>query len=281
MLPVLAFLIFNGCAELTRVLQQMDIKKPVVSVADVRMTGLSFDHTDLNFKIQIDNPNDVNVSMAGFDYNFYINQKSFLSGKQDQPIDITARGQSQFDFPVSLKFADVLQTISDLLNRDSAAYKIDLGLLFDLPVLGKQNIPLSYDGHFPIPKLPGIRVHSLKLDKIGLTGAQLSLDLMVDNPNAFALDLAGLDYTFSVNGTQWISGLQKSVNAIAKNEQSKVNIPISLDFLSMGRSVYQMLNVNGELDYELKGSVNVGSGMPLLGTHKMPFSQSGKIDPQK
>ena len=281
MLAGFAVLLVSGCAELTKVLQQMDIKKPTVSVADVKMTGLSFDHTDLNFKIQIDNPNGVNISLAGFDYNFEINQKSFSSGTQDRPIDIAARGQSQFDFPLTLKFTDVAQTIGDLLTRDSAAYKIDLGLLFDLPVLGKQNIPLSYDGHFPIPKLPAIRVHSLKLDNIGLTGAQLSLDLIVDNPNAFALDLAGLDYTFSVNGTRWVSGLQKSVNAIAKNQQGRVTIPVSLDFLSMGRSVYQMLNGNADLDYNLEGSVNVGSGLPLLGTQKMPFSQSGKIDLQK
>lgn len=275
------FISISGCAELTKVLQQMDIQRPTVSVADVRMTGLSFDHTDLNFKIQIDNPNGVNISMAGFDYNFDINQKSFLSGKQDQAIAIAARGQSQFDFPVTLKFSDVIRTVGDLLERDSAAYKIDLGLMFDLPVLGKQKIPLSYDGQFPIPKLPAIRVKSLKLDKIGLTGADLSLELMVDNQNAFALDLAGLDYTFAVNGTQWVSGVQKSVNAIKKYDQGSVTIPISLDFLSMGRSVYQLVNGNSDLDYKLEGSVNVGGGIPLLGTQKMPFSQSGKIDLKK
>jgi len=265
------------CADLSKVLNQMNIQKPIVEVSDAKLTGLSFDHVDLLFGIDVKNPNSVGVAMDGFDYDFLLNDNSFISGNKSDKLDIEARGTSRVDFPVSLKFSDIYNTFSTLINEDTTTYEINLGLLFNLPVLGSTRIPVSHNGVVPIPKLPSIKVHQLKLDRITLTGAQLSLKVAVDNPNAFAMMFDQLNYNFSINGLNWVSGKSSSTTKINEKGEGIVSIPVSLDFLTMGRSVYNLINGTSELNYKFNGDMDVSSTVSLLGKHTMPFDHSGTI----
>jgi hypothetical protein len=56
-----------------------------------------------------------------------------------------------------------------------------------------------------------------------------------------------------------------------------VTIPLSLNFLNMGRSAYNLLSGNEELNYQLQGNADLGTSIKLLGDFKLPFDQSGKV----
>ena len=109
--------ILSGCAELLQLLQQSTMKKPKVTVIDTKLTGLSFSKVDLLFDIKIDNPNSVEISLAGLDYGLKINGNSHFSGTKNDPLNIGAKGSSTIQIPLSLKYADIYKTIYDNLLR--------------------------------------------------------------------------------------------------------------------------------------------------------------------
>ena len=263
------------------ILNQANIQKPVVNLSDVKMTGLSFDSVDLLFHIDIDNPNNVGIKLAGFDYDLQIEDNSFISGKQDNGLAIKANGSEIIKLPLTLKFKDIYNTFSIVKDLDSVQYKLNSGLSFNLPVLGDIRIPVTKSGNIPTLKLPSINFKKLKMDQIKLTGADLTLQINIDNHNAFAFILKNIDYKLNVAGTQWIDGkMNQSMNISAKQENI-INIPISLNFLSMGQSVYNIVNGNQSLNYSLKGNADMGSSLPLLGDFNIPFNQTGNTNIDK
>ena len=266
-----------SCANLSQMLSQMNIKKPVAKVSDAKLTALSFEQIDLLFGIDITNPNSIGIALDGFDYDLLLNDNSFVSGVQNEKLDIAAGKTSRVNFPVSLKFTDIYAMYTSLRNIDSTKYQVKLGLIFNLPVLGDTRIPISHTGHFPIPKLPTISVKSLKVNNIGFTGANLDLKIAIDNPNAFWMIFDQLNYNFQINGLEWISGKNTSPMQVDEKGAGIVTIPVKLDFLKMGQSVYQLLNGTKELNYKFSGNVDMSSSISQLGNQSMPFEKAGNI----
>ncbi len=271
-------LVSFGCSELLQLIERASVQAPKVKVENVRLTGLDFSKADLNFKLAIENPNGIAVNLNGFDYDLLINDRSFLRGKQNKKIKIKAKGKSQVDIPLSLTFKKLYQTFKSLQQSDSIRYILKTGFLFKLPVLESVRVPAQISGRIPTLKMPQLSVKSLKLENLGFTSAKLRLILNLKNPNAWSAVLTKMDYRFFINGNQWIAGqLQRSQKLGAKQENT-LEIPIELNFLQMGHTVYKLLTDPGALNYQLKGTADLQSSVKLLGDFKLPIDRSGKIE---
>ena len=275
---LLILLLFGGCATLQQI---ASVQQPKLDVQNVRVTGMSFDDIDLAFDIRIQNPNALAANMAGFDFDFQINDASFLKGQQNQQLTIQAMGESKIEIPISLNFKKLYNTYQALKSQDSSAYKLLCGLSFNLPVLGPTRIPVSKSGNLPNLKLPDVSIGSLKLNKISLSGADLDLKLKVKNANTFSFLLNKLNYDFAVNGKTWVTGLSQQQMQVKEKGESTVSIPISLNFLEVGTAIYQMINGNQKLDYQLKGDLDLNTSLPLLKQVSLPLDRVGKINISK
>lgn len=273
---VCLFLIYwFGCSTVQKL---ANIQKPKVSVEKMRFTGISFEDIDLAFDVKIDNPNDLSAKLAGFDYDLQLNNASFLKGEQSSELNIEALGQSTLEVPLTLNFKDVYKTFQSLGSQDSSEYQIDLGLNFDLPVLGQTRIPVSKKGFLPLIKPPALKISSLKVQKMGLSGADLELKLEIDNPNAFSLLASNFNYDFAVNNQSWVKGTSPEQIRIAEKEKSFMAIPISLDFFSMGQAALQLLSGNQAVEYAFRGNVDVNSSLPLLKEIRLPIEKTGQLN---
>ena len=268
-------LIFLNCATVNQMLNSL--QRPGVTVDRVHISGLSFEDIDLMFDLKVNNPNNIKISLAGFDYDFFLNNNSFVNGQQDKGLSIDANGESIVQIPINLKFADIYQTYNSLKNNDSTDYELKMGFAFDIPVLGNVRVPVSTKGMLPMVKFPSFSIHSLKLDRISLGGADLKLQIAVDNPNAFALNLDKMNYQFAVNGNSWVKGLSQNVTSLNQKGQGIIDIPISLDFLKMGQSVYQLLTGNNQLNYNFNGDFDVSTSIKQFGTVNLPVKKNGSI----
>ena len=129
----------------------------------------------------------------------------------------------------------------------------------------------------PLLKLPSIALDGVKLDKLNFSGADLKLKIKLKNNNAFKLFVNNFKYDFSSNGNKWISGLNENKMEVSEKSESLIEIPLSFNFLQMGRSIYQLLTSEQDLNYQLLGDVDFSTSVPLIGNVKLPFDQTGKI----
>ena len=80
-----------SCSSVQELLET-GVQKPRVEFVGMKLTGLSFSDLDLLFDLKVTNPNVVGITMAGFDYDFLINSRSFVNGNQDKGMTIASRG---------------------------------------------------------------------------------------------------------------------------------------------------------------------------------------------
>jgi len=278
LLAIIVMLSFYSCSTLNTILNQMNVQKPTVEITNAKISNLSFNDLDLLFDIQINNPNSVGINLAGFDYELLINKNSFISGNQPDKLEIAAKNQNTIQLPVKLKFVDIYNTFADLKKNNDSKYQIKCGLNFNLPVLGETRIPISKNGDIPLLKLPSISFNSVKLNNIDLTGASLILDVKFRNPNSFSMLIDQMNYNFQVNGKNWLSGTANQKTSTNKNGESIIQIPVSLDFLQMGSSLFQLISGGKNLNYNFTGNLDIKNSHPLLKNLSLPFEQTGKFD---
>jgi LEA14-like dessication related protein len=278
LIKILIFLGLTFILECASVQNLMNIKKPGVSVQDVRITHLTFASIDLSFIIAIENPNALSVSLAGFDYNLILDNNSFLKGEQEKTVSIESRSTSQVEIPLQLTFQEIYNTFSSLSKKDSSEYEAKFGLNFNLPILGNTRIPINKKGKIPLLRLPSVRISSLKLKSMGITTANLELDLQINNSNPVQFLLNQFQYNFQVAGNNWANGITKEKVAINPNSNSEIKIPIELNFLQIGQSAYQLINGNNQIDYQFDGSINFDTSSDLLKNVNLPINTSDKID---
>lgn len=267
-------LLIAGCSALQ---EMANVRKPELRVSDVRVSDFSFEDIELTYDVTIDNPNSLAVQMASYQYDFKLNEETFLEGQQDQQMKIEASDESTFEVPVKLDFKKVYNGIRSLANADETGYEF-LGVVsFDLPVLGITDIPVNKKGTLPMINVPKIVIKNLEVKSLSLSKADLVLNLEFDNPNAFGINVNNFNYDLLINGDQWARGNALGNSSISEKGTSILQIPISLNITEIGISAYRLLSGSNELNYKLNGNFDLGTTHPLLDQTNLSIDRSGNL----
>ncbi|KPA16800.1 secreted protein containing Water Stress and Hypersensitive response domain protein [Candidatus Magnetomorum sp. HK-1] len=269
-----AFTLSYGCSTLQ---QWGGIRAPELSVQKVNIANAGLEGMDLIMNIDVKNHYPIGISLPAFDYNFLINDHVFLKGENALNQSLSALSNNQVQVPVHINFMDLYQSLSALTNEDQAGYQLNGNIHFDVPILGRLQIPFEKKGQLPLLKMPKISVKGLRVDSLNFTAAKLSLDIEMDNPNAFMMLLQNFSYKFSVDGLQWADGnLEKNIN-FDKHGKSNVSIPIALNFFEMGQTVFNVLKKRGSFPYEFDTQIKFKTDLPFLENVDIPLKKNGSI----
>jgi LEA14-like dessication related protein len=263
-----------GCETLRSLIS---VERPEVRVQGAELTALSFDGAQVTVDLAIDNPNPIGISMSGFSYELLIEGDQFLAGESDQAIQIEPNASSELAVPVAFGFRELADTVTSLGDKEEAAYEVNLELRFDLPVLGQVSVPVRVDGSFPVVRIPTLRLSAVHLESVGLTGAELRLEVTVLNPNIFGVSIETLSYDFSVDDTPWADGTTRGAQRIAAREESTILLPFTVRFLSLGRAVRDILLGQNSLEYQFSVDAVIGTDLPLIPRLELPISRSGTV----
>jgi LEA14-like dessication related protein len=277
-LPVVvtACFLLLSCSAARDVVTERIIRLPRVQIVSADITRLSFTDADLLFDVKVTNSNPIGIIMEGFEYDFLIEGEPFIRGKQHGRVQIEANDSSIVPFPLSLGYSSVYRTVALLRDRESAEYTLRLTLFFEVPVLGVVEVPVEHKGEFPLLRLPAIAPYAVRVERIGLTSADLLLEIGVENPNTFSFEASLFRYELIINERKWVSGSMREIVVQAK-QKSVHEIPINIDFVEMGESVIRLLSTGERAVYTLRGKVGLVTSFPLLGEVELPFEVSGEI----
>lgn len=103
---------------------------------------------------------------------------------------------------------------------------------------------------------PTLSFQKADVRSVSLTGMTLDLTWKVDNPNEFGVDLAGLGYTFEVEGKRMAAGHTDKALKVAPKGTSSVTLPFEVRFAEVSDGVLALLKktevrwaVGGDFDF--------------------------------
>ncbi|HEX4499437.1 MAG TPA: LEA type 2 family protein [Thermoanaerobaculia bacterium] len=129
------------------------MESPTVNVTGVKLLGTSLAGADVLVQFQVENPNDVALTLDGITYKLHLNGEPLLDGQFDKQIQIAAGDRTAVELPVTIRFADLTRVIATLQGKKNPEYALDADLRFAVPVLGEVTVPVTQTGKVPVDRL--------------------------------------------------------------------------------------------------------------------------------
>lgn len=142
-----AALLLSGCAA---VQSALDIQNPSYAIRDVQpridiAIPLSASTIDLDFALEVDNPNRVGLRLDQLDFDLLINGTQVLDSVSRQDIRIPANGVGNVRLQTRIGYDNVRSLwgeIVDVIRGERARYEIRGNAYYDTPV-GRLKFPLT------------------------------------------------------------------------------------------------------------------------------------------
>jgi len=105
---------------------------------------------------------------------------------------------------------------------------------------------------------------------------EVVLHLAVNNPNSYALTVAGVAYSATVGTLRLADGELNEEMRIEPSGETVFKVPVRLQTDAFAAALREVLEARA-VPYEFNGSVSIVA--PVVGVVRVPFSRTGTIDP--
>ncbi len=264
----------SGCAALR---DATDVREPNVTFQKMSVDRITFDGVTLLFDFNVENPNRFGVTAEKYNYQFFINDRSFLSGEQSEGLRVDRESSTVVQVPVTLNFSEVYETFGAVARQDSLSYALNTEVEFDLPVMGRKRVPVEAAGEIPVPRIPRISFGDIDVKELSLSGAEVEVSFRVANPNPFAISVENTAYQVEVNGREWLDTTLDETIRLSGREDRVVRIPIRLNSTQLGSALLEIMGGNTTFNYNVKGSAEVSAELEGFRDGQLfPFDLSGQ-----
>jgi LEA14-like dessication related protein len=227
------------------------VREPVFSIKSVELASIDLNGVTLLCKVNVENPNPIDIPFPEIGWNFFVNENHFLDGVITTGSKIKARKTNVVEIPVSFTYLGLFGTFQSLKNADEAAYNIVFDLKFSLGALLEIDIPglqdktwhFEHAGVIPLVKMPKLSGGSLKIEKLDFTGVELLCSVNVDNPNKFELPFPKMDYDYSLNKNSFIKTSVDQKGPLAAAAITPVNFKMSINYADLYKNVSSLKTV--------------------------------------
>jgi len=243
-----------GCAETKKMVEQA-LQEPRLSVKGVRVTGFSMESADLEVTLGVDNPNAFGFTLSHLNYELDLEGQRLVAGSTDKTSSVPAAGQGEVVFPISMDYQDLTAAYDRVKGQDEVNYRIKGQVGIATP-LGNLNLPYQASGKMKVWRLPRVQDVSLKVESLGLSEARLRLNLQLENPNTFNLEIKRLHYRIALSGRDFAAGDVVSPQTVPARDRGKIEIPLAANLSELGLAAVDLLR-GKSADYSLEYSAEL------------------------
>jgi LEA14-like dessication related protein len=142
-----ALVLLSGCAA---VRSALDIENPRYSIRDIRprvdiALPLSASSIDIDFALEVDNPNRVGLRLDQVDFNLFINDTRILDSISQQNINIPANGRGDIALRTRIGYQNIRSIwneVVDIVRGQRARYELRGNAYYQTPV-GRLKFPVT------------------------------------------------------------------------------------------------------------------------------------------
>jgi LEA14-like dessication related protein len=133
----------TGCATLGR----QAFREPVVSLQDVKVTGVGLNGGSLDVILNVQNPNDFRLDATRLRYTVLVDSIQFADGVTTQRFTVEGKQTTPLHIPINFTYAGIGQAGRQLLNTGSVNYTVRGDVTVGTPI-GDRTIPFSQTGRY-------------------------------------------------------------------------------------------------------------------------------------
>ncbi|CAN8286161.1 unnamed protein product [Cochlearia groenlandica] len=129
------------------------IPTPEATVDDVDFKGVTRQGVDYHAKISVKNPYSQSIPICQISYILKSDTRPIASGTIPDPGSLVGNGTTVLDVLVKVPYSIAVSLMRDMCMDWDIDYQLDIGLTFDIPVIGDITLPVSTQGEMKLPSL--------------------------------------------------------------------------------------------------------------------------------
>ena len=231
-------------------------KKPDVAYKSASLTDVSLSGATLNVVTRVDNPNPVSLALAEVDYRLSIDGHPVATGKPPDGLEIQANGATDVTLPASFKFTDLGQAVATVLQKGSAGYKAEGTVGVKTPI-GLVTVPLSHEGTFTLPTMPGIALGTPRLTSVSIDHATVELPMTLTGRGSLPVPLQALEAAVTIGAARIGEVSAKDLGTLEPGASRSVTLPLTVPFSGAVEAAQAMLK-GGTVPIALDGQLQSG-----------------------
>ncbi|KAJ0239915.1 Desiccation-related protein [Hirschfeldia incana] len=130
-----------------------NVPTPEASVDNVDFKGVTRQGVDYHAKVSVKNPYSQTIPICQISYVLKSATRTIASGTIPDPGSLVGNKTTVLDVPVKVAYSIAVSLMKDIGSDWDIDYQLDIGLTFDIPVVGDITIPVSTQGEIKLPSL--------------------------------------------------------------------------------------------------------------------------------
>jgi len=139
-----AVLVAAGC----NTLGKQAFRDPVVTLADVKVTGVGLNGGSLDVVLNVQNPNDFRLDATQLRYNVLVDTVPFANGITTQRFTVEGKKNQQIHIPINFTYGGVGAAGRQLMNTGSGNYTVKGDVTVGSPIGVNVTVPFSQTGRY-------------------------------------------------------------------------------------------------------------------------------------
>ncbi len=256
-------------------------RPPEATVAKAEVTAVDIDTVRFSFSVRVSNPADspavVNMTTA----TLRVEDKPIDKRRTAAPLSVAAGGTTEIPFRFDVRRSTLEDLVPGYESLRDAAWHFSAELAIRSGGGPSAGFTAESSGTFPNVHGPGLQIVSLKIERYDLIETKLKLTIVVRNPNSFPLTFRSIDYVFSADGRIWGEGRAEIPQELPAGDDTDVQIPLTLNFIEMGRELLDKVAALGIVHYHLQATTSVTTPLDFLHEFSSKFDRKGAIRVEK
>lgn len=203
---------------------------PTVKFDKLQLTALDWEHIDVDFLFNVDNPNPVGMPLERFDYGLDLEEFTILSGSNPDGLRLDPEATTQVALPVSLNFVDIYDAVEATRGLDYLGFGLHGNFGWDTDF---GPVDLNYDEHgsFPALRTPKLSMKELRIREANTDRVGFDLDLGVDNDQGSSLFFQNFAYKVKLAGVKVADGNEEELGDAPGAAESTLSLPFEIDYI--------------------------------------------------
>ena len=124
-----------------------------------------------------------------------------------------------------------------------------------------------------LDKAPRVTLVTLAPVEVQILEQRYLATVRIQNPNPVALPITGLDYTISINGADFASGVSAQRVTVPAYGEKTLELGVSSTIVTLFEQLRRFGSADGRVRYAISGSLGLDGRAAAV-----PFEQDGEID---
>ncbi|WP_028302908.1 LEA type 2 family protein [Oceanospirillum maris] len=266
---VLASTVLAGCSSIAPLMESA-LKAPEVVSDKIKVSNIDFNYIYFDADIELYNPNLIDIKLADFNYDINVEGEKLIQG-DSSGLNIKPAGKANVHLPFKVSISNLINLLPDMLSKDELEYQFSTELTLNGPLGMTWSKPITLTQTVPTPKLPEIKMPSISLDSIDLKGFRLNVELPVNNPNIFGVNLNKLQGALVINGLKPFDIKMDQTTPLPSNSETRIAIPVTFSWDNASRSLLSIIEQGSLPDFQLEGSWELNPDLPGFDVQKTDF----------